>query len=454
MPGICIIFGEGDIGLFKSKLTWYLVGCVICSLAISFLAGYIFEYFASDYVDKLFEEEERNRTWQVKYLEDLQQYIDNARITTGTINGLADWINNNPYVYLSVYQNGKIIYNSDYTYEDLEVEDTEEEIQDNAYLYRLALADGSVARADIFAYDYWKYHNYVWGISVVFAAFVFLLLMTGMIRYKIRYIRGMAKELQILQGGNLEYPITVKGTDELSDLARGIEQMRLSVIDNIKKEQHALAKNRELVTSMSHDLRTPLTTLTGYLEILNADNVTDGEKKINYLKLSLDKTKEIKALSDDLFEYFLIYGESEKRSETEPVSVSALTGDLIENQFLCLEEEGFRIEGVNRFTDEDGCCIMNVMYMQRVLNNLISNIRKYADQTKPIVVKTAIEKEWFWISVTNHTEKNLEPHESTKIGLITCERIMKLQQGEFQKYETEDVFTIKLALPMEGSGNG
>lgn len=87
--------------------------------------------------------------------------------------------------------------------------------------------------------------------------------------------------------------------------------------------------------------------------------------------------------------------------------------------------------------------------MHRVLNNLISNIRKYAEQTKPVSVKTMIEQGFLWISVHNYIRKNLEPHESTKIGLITCERMMKLQQGDFQKFETEDEFTVKLAIPME-----
>ncbi len=449
MQNICTIFGEGAIGLFKSKLTWYFVGCVLFSLFVAFIAGYVIEYFASSYVEELFEDEYFNRTWQVEYLGDLQKYVDDKGITAATADNLKNWTDKNAYVYISVYQNGKIIFNSDYAYADLEVEDTEAEIQDSEYLYRLVLSDESVARVDIFAYDYWKYYNYVWGLSVFIGAILFIVVMARMIQTKIRYITRMEKELQILEGGNLEYPITVKGNDELANLAKGIEQMRISVIENIKKEQYSLRRNRELVTAISHDLRTPLTTLTGYLEILNMDRVPDEGRRKHYLELSLGKTREIKALSDDLFEYFLIYGDAEKRIETEMVPVDVLAGDLIENQLLVLEEEGFSIFGENQITEDDGCCTINVKYMHRVLNNLISNIRKYAEQTKPVSVKTMIEQGFLWISVHNYIRKNLEPHESTKIGLITCERMMKLQQGDFQKFETEDEFTVKLAIPME-----
>lgn len=469
MQSICITSGEGDIALysirdtFKSKLTWYLAGCVLLSAAIAVVLGYVIFYFGTDYVEQLFDDQDINKTWQVKYLEDLQEYVDQNAITSDNLDKLADWTEDNPYVYLSVYQNRQIVFNSDYAYaESLEESYTvEEDISETAeeedvseidemeYLYRLVLADGNVARVDIFCYDYWKYNYYVWGVAVVAAVLLFASILTRLIHKKIRYINEMTKELQILEGGNLEYPITIKGNDEIANLARGIEQMRISIIDNIRKEQQMLQGNKELVTSMSHDLRTPLTTLTGYLEMLVMGNVTDEEKRKHYLELSLTKSREIKQLSDDLFEYFLIYGENDKRIEVEPVSAAALAEDLISNQLLGLEEEGYVISGINNIPPEAGNCMINVKYMQRVLNNLISNLQKYADKESPIEVSANVEQQYMVLRVRNMISKNLEPHESTKIGLITCERIMKLHHGEFQRFELEGEFTVKLVIPME-----
>lgn len=475
MQNICITSGEGDIALysmrdtFKSRLTWYLAGCVLLSGAIAGVIGYVIFYFATSYVEQLFDDQEINKTWQVKYLEDLQEYVDQNAITLDNIGELVNWTDNNPYVYLSVYQNQQIVFNSDYAYkesledsytvEEIPVQEEDEdgaeeeeetsEIAEMDYLYRLVLADQSIARVDIFCYDYWKYNYYVWGVAVVVAVLLFVAILTRLIHRKIRYINGMTKELQILEGGNLEYPITIKGNDEIANLARGIEQMRISIIDNIRKEQQMLQGNKELVTSMSHDLRTPLTTLTGYLEMLAMGNVTDEEKRKHYLELSLAKSREIKQLSDDLFEYFLIYGENDKRIDVEPVSAAAMAQDLISNQLLGLEEEGYIISGVNNISMEDGNCMINVKYMQRVLNNLISNLRKYADKESPIEISANVEQQYMVLRVRNQISRNLEPHESTKIGLITCERIMRLHHGEFQRYESEGEFTVKLVIPME-----
>ena len=150
-----------------------------------------------------------------------------------------------------------------------------------------------------------------------------------------------------------------------------------------------------------------------------------------------------------LFEYFLIYGENEKKIAVEAVPAYMLAEELIENQFLGLEEEGYKLSACNRIDEQSGNCMINTKYMQRVLNNIISNLEKYADKEVPIEVSANIEQEFMVIHVRNGIRKNLDLHESTKIGLITCDRIMRLHHGEFKKYETEDEFTVKLAIPME-----
>ena len=93
--------------------------------------------------------------------------------------------------------------------------------------------------------------------------------------------------------------------------------------------------------------------------------------------------------------------------------------------------------------------MMNSQYMQRVLNNILSNLEKYADKAVPIEVSAAKEQSYLIIRVRNRICENLDRHESTRIGLITCERIMKLHHGEFRKFETDDEFTVKLTIPME-----
>lgn len=101
---------------------------------------------------------------------------------------------------------------------------------------------------------------------------LFVLLLMIPINRKLRYIRRLREELKILEGGDLNYSVTLRGRDELYDLARGLEEMRLSLIRQQREREDAQQANAELVTAVSHDLRTPLTSLIGYMDL-----VADGK---------------------------------------------------------------------------------------------------------------------------------------------------------------------------------
>ena len=466
MQSIYTTSGEGDIELsrvmytLRTRLMWYLLGAVAFAVLVALGCGYLLIHMGTGAVDKIFNNDKMNRTFQQRYMENLQEYVSDHQITVDQIVQLENWSEDNPYVYVSIYQNNRLIFNSDDgdLYDDstesmdaatLADSHTSNELIDSNNLYTLVLTDGSTASVDMFCYEYWRYNNYVWVAAICISVILFVILLSSLLKVKFGYINQIEKELQILEGGNLEYPITIKGEDEIGNLARGIEQMRLSVIENMRKEKMMIQANRDLVTAMSHDLRTPLTTLTGYLEILNMNRVTDPEQCKRYLELSLAKTKEIKDLSDELFEYFLLYGEDRKQIDVEPVPAFELVMDLVENQFLSLEEHGFQIVAHNHVEENAGNCMIHVRYMQRVLNNILSNLSKYADVNKPIEIIANKEQDTIVIRVRNAIRENLDKQESTNIGLITCNRIMKLQHGEFKTYEMEGEFTVKLTVPLQ-----
>lgn len=117
----------------------------------------------------------------------------------------------------------------------------------------------------------------------------FIVLVLFFINKKTSYIGVLEKEIKILEGGNLDYPITLKGKDELSSLAQSINEMRKSFIERLESEERARVANSELVTAMSHDLRTPLTALVGYLDIIEYKKYQDQEALAKYIHNSRKK---------------------------------------------------------------------------------------------------------------------------------------------------------------------
>lgn len=171
----------------------------------------------------------------------------------------------------------------------------------------------------------------------------FIVLVLFFINKKTSYIGVLEKEIKILEGGNLDYPITLKGKDELSSLAQSINEMRKSFIERLESEEQARVANSELVTAMSHDLRTPLTALVGYLDIIEYKKYQDQEALAKYIHSSREKAYQIKHLSDKLFEYFTVYNTEENDLEFESYDGIQLMDQLIDEQSMLLENHGFRV---------------------------------------------------------------------------------------------------------------
>ena len=230
---------SNTFGTIRTKLLWKLLGCIVLAGCIAGACAYGFTQLGYYYVENTFDNQEINRTFKLRYMDDLQNYVDSNNISVSNISELETWANNNAYVYFSIYRNNRMIFNSDYVYADSEEYDNDvaEGIMDDTftidsdYLYKLNLTDGTVASVDMFCYDYWNYNNYVLAVSIVLGVVLFVIIFTRLVNRKLTYIHQLERELQILEGGNLEYPITVKGNDEIGSLAKGIDEMRLSIIE-------------------------------------------------------------------------------------------------------------------------------------------------------------------------------------------------------------------------------
>ncbi|MFR3754773.1 MAG: sensor histidine kinase [Enterocloster sp.] len=155
--------------------------------------------------------------------------------------------------------------------------------------------------------------------------------------------------------------------------------MRCAIKERQQKEEEAGKANRELVTAMSHDLRTPLTSLLGYVDILQMEKGEDRGQQRKYLNSIRDKAYQIKELSDKLFEYFIVYGRKREELEAEEVNGAEFLNQIVEESLFDMESEGFDIR---RSSDEINCRLLaDINLGRRVSGNIFSNLLKYADRT-------------------------------------------------------------------------
>ena len=284
-----------------------------------------------------------------RQFEQLQAYVLREQVTPENLRPLDVWCRQEQQVYLVLYLQDRFLYESplsaDLTYspEEFEAANYSPNLEDPDREYTLLLSDQTPVRAFLYSYVQDSYYYWAMALAGLTAFLVFSLCFIALVHRKLRYIQRLKAELDILAGGDLTCPVTVQGRDELGELAAGIDQMRRSIVAHQAAEEQMRTANSQLVTAMSHDLRTPLTSLLAYLELMERGKYEDQEQLSHFIRRSLDKTLQIKSMADKLFEYFLVYS-----SEWEPLELESADGDaflrhLLGEYAFSLENGGFTV---------------------------------------------------------------------------------------------------------------
>ena len=262
----------------------------------------------------------------------------------------------------------------------------------------------------------------------------------------IRYILLLSGEIQAMEGGDLDHPITVQGSDELTTLASSLDSMRLTLRQQHEDEAAAAAKVKSLITEMSHDLRTPLTTLLLYTEILRHHRYETSAQAEDYLAKIDAKARQLKQLSDNLFEYALVTRDTvavldppARFSQIFEEPLTEMVGELQERGFACALELG----------EEDDTLTVKEQYVRRILDNITSNLLKYADPAQDISVRFVKENGKAGLAFENAVLPGQHRTDSTKVGLTSIETMMEKMHAACRIEQSGERFCITLLFPIE-----
>ncbi len=372
----------------------------------------------------------------------LQDYVDERQLTLEEVAQIEPWAKKNSDVLITLYKENAPVYSSNLSLEVQMLEQADSEIAIALDSYEIDFSDGAVQMIPYMTYN--RYYSAASIVSGSIAFFIFLGIVLYFLQKKLRVIAVMENELKILGGGDLHYPITLQGNDELTALAEEIDTMRTMLLEKQEAEQAAIAANRGLITAMSHDLRTPLTVLIGYLEILHLDKGFT-EKQHRYLEAASAKAEQIKTLSDQLFEYFLVFQKDSDQLVFRTMDGAEYWAQFVEPCLFDLSGQGYLISADTE--GFPGHVRVDVELMRRVFFNLTSNWLKYADPTREIRVTCKVMAKKVEIRCTNYIAAHPQM-EGSGIGLKTCEKILQMHGGSFQ-WEKGARFESVLTLPLQ-----
>ena len=278
-------------------------------------------------------------------------------------------VGNRQFKALEKYAQKYQIYQEQYEAEQKEAPD-EEVLSEDVTDY----ASGIVPEFRSFLYDM---AAIIIVILVVTAAILMLWIYAG-ISVPLNKLRNATHKIA---EGNLNFTMEVTGEDEISDLCRDFEEMRKRLLESTEQKLEYDQESKELISNISHDLKTPLTAIKGYVEGI-MDGVADTPEKMDrYIRTIYNKTNDMDRLINELTFYSKI--DANRIPYTfNKINVKNYFEDCVEEMGIELESKGFAFSYKNE-VDDDVEVIADAEQIKRVINNIVSNSVKYMDKSDP-----------------------------------------------------------------------
>ena len=228
-------------------------------------------------VERVYCSEKRQNLRLLEAIGSFRTYVQEEAVSSTNVQKIGVWNHSHPYIQLTVSANGAIL-NSDRWGAEMVGSDggfvirsgkNQEKISSSAnsaeHTFPVNFTDGSY-QVEIQDFSQNQLYALVSWASLAAGGIIFLALMLLYNSQVTSSISRLAKQVRQVSKGDLTLEITPSSKDEIGDLAEDVDAMRLSIMDKLQREELAWRANTELITAISHDVRTPLTTLMGYLD--------------------------------------------------------------------------------------------------------------------------------------------------------------------------------------------
>ena len=311
----------------------------------------------------------------------------------------------------------------------------------------------------IFLYTTWYWQDpFFMLIAIIGFLTLSLIIITGIILNKIDYLDKIIEGTKKIKNGNINHKIEVKGNDRLATFAQDINNLSEGLENAIDEKFKSERMKAELITNVSHDLKTPLTSIINYVDLIKKEENIQPEYLNDYINVLDNKSKRLKVLIEDLFEA------SKASSGNIELNIEKLDLNQLLRQSIGENEEKI----TNSKLDLKVNLLKEPVYincdgkrMYRVFENLLINISKYSLENTRVYIDMKVDEDKVYLSFKNISayELNFEADEiierfrrgdlsrnteGSGLGLSIARDLVELQGGEFDIQIDGDLFKVNL----------
>ena len=281
------------------------------------------------------------------------------------------------------------------------------------------------------------------ALTVAFPIICFVVSFSVMVNRRVRYVEYLSREIQKIREEGFGRSMELQGDDEITQLCAVINEMSVQLREKEERERRQQQSKNELITNVSHDLRSPLTSIIGYVELLKDTGPEDRQRFDEYIEVVERRLTGLNGLINELFEYTKL-NSADRFFDMEKRDVLELLRHILYEYKVLMETEGLTLSW--QLEVKSHAADINTQQMVRVFQNLLDNARRYADRSAPVTV-TAQDTGRLHICITNRLTdaKDIEPDriferfycgdrarsapQSSGLGLAIVKRIVELHGG-------------------------
>lgn len=283
-------------------------------------------------------------------------------------------------------------------------------------------------------------------------------------RYRQMQLRHVIEELHYIADGHFDHRIPFVVKTDLQKVIDSINALVDSTVASMEEERQIEQSKDDLITNVSHDIRTPLTSIIGYLGLLKSSELNEDQTK--YIQIAYDKALQMKALAEDLFEYTTLRSSTNNKLVLAPLHVNSMLEQVAAGFELEAEKKNIAFNVVTR--PRDLVIDADAKMIVRMLNNLISNALKYGRGATEInLIANKVNNEFVELRVENNGEqipkkslqkifdrfyrvessRNLKTG-GTGLGLAITKSIVDLHSGNIKCQSTSELTSFIIQLPL------
>ena len=273
------------------------------------------------------------------------------------------------------------------------------------------------------------------GLILIFALILFTILFLMVSYDTIQYIKEIIIGIERMKNGDMETGIRVDGEDELAVIANSINEMRMQIASENETKRLAEQTKDELITNVAHDLRTPLTSIIGYLDLVRREDFLTPAQQKKYIGIVYDKAKSLETLIKDLFDYTR-YDKDKMKIHRNYLDLNQFMEQLIDEFYPSFTEKGLVCK--KEIAKEELSIYGDGELLARAIGNLISNAIKYGADGKMVEI--------YRVESSRSVKTG-----GTGLGLAIAKNIVGLHDGTISAQSDMDgtIFQIELPLAVE-----